>query len=61
MISLCGTYFYLENHQPALVKTDRKDFHNELVEKIAPGYPFPQVKYAPPSAHEKKGTIDAAI
>ena len=61
MISLCGTYFYLENHQLALVKTDRKDFHNELVEKTAPGYSFSHLKNAPPSAHEKKGTIDAAI
>ena len=39
MISLCGTYFSLENHQSTLFKTGRKDFHNELVEKIFSGYP----------------------
>ena len=37
MISLCGTYFYLENHQFALVKLDRKDFHTELEEKPSSG------------------------
>ena len=40
MISLCDTCFYLENHQSALFKTGRKDFHNELVEKILSGYPL---------------------
>ena len=40
MISLCGTYFSLENHQSTLFKTGRKDFHNELVEKILSGYPL---------------------
>ena len=39
MILLCRTYFYLENHQSTLFKTGRKDFHNELVEKIFSGYP----------------------
>ena len=37
MIWLCGTYFYFENHQYALVKLDRKDFHKELVEKSCSG------------------------
>ena len=40
MISLWGTYFSLENHQSTLFKTGRKDFHNELVEKILSGYPL---------------------
>ena len=61
MVSSCGTYFYLENHQSALFKTGRKDFHNELVEKIFSGYPPVRFENAPPSALEKKGTIDAAI
>ena len=38
MIWLCGTYFYFENHQCALVELDRKDFHEELVEKSCSGY-----------------------
>ena len=53
MISLWGTYFSLENHQSALVKIDRKDFHNELVEKTVPGYPFSHLKNAP-HEHMKK-------
>ena len=61
MISLYGTYFYLENHQSALVKTDRKDFDNELVEKTVSGYPLKRFENAPLSALEKKGTIDVAI
>ena len=53
MISLCGTYFYLENHQSALFKTDRKDFHNELVEKTVSGYPLKWFKNTP-HEHMKK-------
>ena len=53
MISLCSTYFSLENHQSALVKLDRKEFHNEHVEKSAPGYPFSHLKNAP-HEHMKK-------
>ena len=53
MVLLCGTYFYLENHQPALVKTDRNDFHNELVEKTVSGYPLKRFKNAP-NEHMKK-------
>ena len=46
MISLWGTYFSLEIHQSALVKIDRKGFHNELVEKTVPGYPLKRFKKA---------------
>ena len=53
MISLWGTYFTLENHQSALVKIDRKDFHNELVEKTVSGYPLKRFKNAP-HEHMKK-------
>ena len=53
MISLCGTYFSLENHQSALVEIDRKDFHNELVEKTVSGYPLKRFKNAP-HEHMKK-------
>ena len=53
MISLCGTYFSLENHQSALVKIDRKDFHNELVEKTLSGYPLKRFKNTP-HEHIKK-------
>ena len=53
MILLCGTYFSLENHQSALVKIDRQDFHNELVEKIVSGYPLKRSKNAP-HEHMKK-------
>ena len=53
--------FSLENHQSALVKIDRKDFHNELVEKTVSGYPLKRLKNAPHEHMKKKGTIDAAI
>ena len=53
MISLCGTYFSLENHQSALVEIDRKDFHNELVEKTVSGYPLKRFKNGP-HEHMKK-------
>ena len=53
MISLWGTYFSLENHQSALVKIDRKDFHIELVEKIVSGYRLERFKHAP-HQHMKK-------
>ena len=53
MISLWGTYFSLENIQSALVKIDRKDFHNELVEKTVSGYPLKRFKNAP-NEHMKK-------
>ena len=53
MISLCASYFSLENHQSALVKIDRIDFHNELVEKTVSGYPLKRFKKAP-HEHMKK-------
>ena len=53
MISLWGTYFSLENHQSALVKIDRKNFHNGRVEKTVSGYPLERFKNAP-HVHMKK-------
>ena len=61
MIWLCGTYFYFENHQYALVKLDRKNFHKELVEKSCSGCPLHGPKSLAISAHQKKRTIDIFI